>query len=108
MTIRSELNKALKVIHRVIPALRENMTSITRYVKDTREKHPNFTTGQWIDRHEENRKLALEAVGNILYLLYENPELHEVERMKEQEEKHLSREDIALLDAIVTTILENN
>lgn len=107
MSTRTDLNKVIRVIHKVIPALREEMTSITRYIKDTREKYPNFTEGQWLDRHIENRKLAVKASDNIIRLLNCNPELAEVEKMKEQEEKHLSLEDIAILDAMVTAFLEN-
>jgi uncharacterized short protein YbdD (DUF466 family) len=109
MSTKADLNKALKVIHKVIPAMRENMTSITRYVRDTKDKHPNKTMGQWIDYHEECKKLALEAVSNILVLLNTNPELHEVERMKETPEADkLSMDELAILDALVTMVLNQD
>jgi hypothetical protein len=56
------------------------MTSVTRYVKHEREKHPNLTEGQFLDRHLEYRKLANEAVDNILKCLNDNEHLSEIER----------------------------
>ena len=108
MSTKTDLDKALKVIHKVIPAMRENMTSITRYVRDTKDKHPKLTMGQWIDRHENYKKLALEAVSNILVLLNDNPELHEVERMKETPTKELTIDDLAIIDAVVTMFLNQD
>ena len=43
-----------------------NMTSITRYVRYDRSKHPNLTEGQSLDRSLEYKELAMKAVDSIL------------------------------------------
>lgn len=54
-----ELNDLLYVI-------RTNMTSITRYVRHKRDKHPTLTEGQFTNQHLKYKELAESAVSNIL------------------------------------------
>ena len=48
-----------KTVGQLAYDLRTNMTSITRFVKMEREKHPTLTDGQFLDRYLEYRQLAL-------------------------------------------------
>ena len=57
--------------------VRTNMTSITRYVRNDRSKHPNLSEGQYIDRQAEYKKLAEKAVNNILKYINEEKEIEE-------------------------------
>lgn len=68
-----------KIIGQLTYDLRSNMTSVTRFVRMEREKHPTLTDGQFLDRYMEYRQLALQAVDNILKCLNENEKLKEVE-----------------------------
>ena len=70
-----------KIVGQLTYDLRTNMTSVTRFVKTERAKHPTLTNGQFLDRYLEYRELALEAVGNILKCLNENEQLREIERI---------------------------
>lgn len=70
-----------KVVRQLTYDLRTNMTSVTRFVKMKREKHPTLTDGQFLDRYLEYRQLALQAVENILKCLNDNEELREIERI---------------------------
>lgn len=70
-----------KIVGQLTYDLRTNMTSVTRFVRMKREKHPTLTDGQFLDRYLEYRELALEAVDNILKCLNENKELREIERI---------------------------
>lgn len=70
-----------KIVGQLTYDLRTNMTSVTRFVRMERAKHPTLTDGQFLDRYLEYRELALEAVGNILKCLNENEKLSEIERI---------------------------
>ena len=70
-----------KTVGQLAYDLRTNMTSITRFVKMEREKHPTLTDGQFLDRYLEYRQLALQAVDNILKCLNDNEKLREIERI---------------------------
>lgn len=70
-----------KIVGQLTYDLRTNMTSVTRFVRMERTKHPTLTDGQFLDRYLEYRKLALEAVNNILKCLNENEQLSEIERI---------------------------
>lgn len=70
-----------KIVGQLTYDLRTNMTSITRFVRMERAKHPTLTDGQFLDRYLEYRELALEAVGNILKCLNDNEKLREIERI---------------------------
>lgn len=70
-----------KTIRQLTYDLRTNMTSVTRYVKMDRKKHPTLTEGQYLDRFLEYRELALIAVENILKCLNDNDKLREIERL---------------------------
>lgn len=69
-----------KIVEQLTYDLRTNMTSVTRFVRMEREKHPTLTDGQFLDRYLEYRRLALQAVDNILECLNNNKKLREVER----------------------------
>lgn len=68
-----------KVVGQLTYDLRNNMTSVTRFVRMEKEKHPTLTEGQYLDRYLEYRQLALQAVDNILECLNNNEKLREVE-----------------------------
>ena len=68
-----------KIVGQLAFDLRSNMTSVTRFVRMEREEHPTLTDGQYLDRYLEYRRLALQAVDNILKCLNENEKLREVE-----------------------------
>jgi hypothetical protein len=70
-----------KTVGQLAYDLRTNMTSVTRFVKMEREKHPTLTDGQFLDRYLEYRQLALQAVDNILKCLNDNEKLREIERI---------------------------
>ena len=70
-----------KIVGQLVYDLRTNMTSVTRFVKMERNKHPTLTDGQFLDRYLEYRKLALQAVDNILKCLNENDELRLIENI---------------------------
>lgn len=70
-----------KIVGQLTYDLRTNMTSVTRFVRMERAKHPTLTDGQFLDRYLEYRELALEAVGNILKCLNENEKLREIENI---------------------------
>lgn len=70
-----------KIVGQLTYDLRTNMTSVTRFVRMERAKHPTLTDGQFLDRYLEYRQLALRAVDNILKCLNDNEQLREVERI---------------------------
>lgn len=70
-----------KIVGQLTYDLRTNMTSVTRFVKMERNKHPALTDGQFLDRYLEYRQLALQAVDNILKCLNDNEKLREIERI---------------------------
>ena len=70
-----------KIVGQLTYDLRTNMTSVTRFVKMERSKHPTLTDGQFLDRYLEYRELALQAVDNILKCLNNNEKLSEIERI---------------------------
>ena len=70
-----------KIVGQLTYDLRSNMTSVTRFVKMEREKHPTLTDGQFLDRYLEYRQLALQAVDNILKCLNNNEKLREIENV---------------------------
>ena len=70
-----------KTVGQLTYDLRTNMTSVTRFVRMERTKHPTLTDGQFLDRYLEYRELALQAVDNILKCLNENEQLSEIERI---------------------------
>lgn len=70
-----------KVVGRLTYDLRSNMTSVTRFVRMERDKHPTLTDGQFLDRYLENKQLALQAVDNILQCLNDNEKLREIENI---------------------------
>ena len=82
MSRDKQIEEILKVVNQLTFDLRTNMTSITRYVKHEREKHPSLTEGQFIDRHLKYKELANEAVDNILKCLNDNEELRQIEGMR--------------------------
>lgn len=55
-----------KQLYDLLFIIRQEMTSITRYVRYDRSKHPNLTEGQSLDRSLEYKALAMKAVDNIL------------------------------------------
>ncbi len=82
-----------KIIGQLTYDLRSNMTSVTRFVRMEREKHPTLTDGQFLDRYLEYRQLALQAVDNILKCLNENEKLREVEKEYVLDERRVNDED---------------
>lgn len=74
-----DVKEMSKVVGQLTYDLRTNMTSVTRFVRMEREKHPTLTEGQYLDRYLEYRQLALQAVDNILECLNNNEKLREVE-----------------------------
>ena len=78
-----------KVVGQLTYDLRTNMTSVTRFVRMEKEKHPTLTEGQYLDRYLEYKKLALEAVENILKCLNDNEKLREVERAAYEKENDM-------------------
>lgn len=68
-----------KIVGQLTYDLRTNMTSVTRFVRMEREKHPTLTEGQYLDRYLKYKQLALQAVDNILRCLNDNEKLREVE-----------------------------
>ncbi len=49
--------------------IRQEMTSITRYVRCSKEKYPKLTEGQFIDRQLEYKALAEHSVEKILNII---------------------------------------
>ena len=84
-----------KVVNRLAFDLRQNMTSVTRYVRHERAKHPNLTEGQFIDRHLQYRELALVAVDNILKCLNENDKLREIEKISVEDNGYRKASEVA-------------
>ena len=70
-----------KIVGNLTFDLRTNMTSVTRFVRMERVKHPTLTDGQFLDRYLEYRQLALQAVDNILKCLNENEKLRSIENI---------------------------
>lgn len=70
-----------KIVGQLTYDLRTNMTSVTRFVRMERARHPTLTDGQFVDRYIEYRQLALQAVDNILKCLNDNEQLSEIERI---------------------------
>ena len=95
MTRDKQIEEMAKVVNRLTFDLRQNMTSVTRYVRHERAKHPNLTEGQFIDRHLEYRELALVAVDNILKCLNENDKLREIEKMSVEDNGYRKSTDVA-------------
>lgn len=58
--------KAAIALKELLYEIRTNMTPITRYIRNSKEKHPSITLGQYIDRQAEYHKDALIAVDKIL------------------------------------------
>lgn len=75
-----DVKEMSKIIGQLTYDLRSNMTSVTRFVRMEREEHPTLTDGQFLDRYLEYKRLALQAVDNILKCLNENEKLREVEK----------------------------
>ena len=98
--------KPNEALVKLLPALRENMTSITRYVKDDYSKHPNLTPGQWLDRNLKNKDLALEAVANILLLINENHDIRLAEKEAVEEVKIIRTIEKLLDDSCLMTKIE--
>ena len=95
--------KPNEALVKLLPAIRENMTSITRYVKDDYSKHTNLTPGQWLDRNLKNKDLALEAVANILTLINETHEIRLAEKEAVEEVKIIKTIEKLLDDAGLMT-----
>lgn len=93
--MNKHIEEMAKVVNRLAFDLRQNMTSVTRYVRHERAKHPNLTEGQFIDRHLEYRDLALVAVDNILKCLNENDKLREIEKMSVEDNGYRKSADVA-------------
>ena len=70
-----------KIVGQLTYDLRTNMTSVTRFVKMERSKHPTLTDGQFLDRYLKYRQLALQAVDNILSCLNDNEQIREIENI---------------------------
>ncbi len=70
-----------KIVWQLTYDLRTNMTSVTRFVRMEREKHPTLTEGQYLDRYLKYKQLALQAVDNILKCLNDNDELRKIENI---------------------------
>lgn len=79
MSKEKQIEEMQKVIRQLTFDLRTNMTSVTRFVKMEKEKHPTLTEGQFLDRYLEYRRLALLAVDNILKCLNDNEHLKRIE-----------------------------
>ena len=79
---REALKKIAMAVNTLIFDLRTNMTSVSRYVRDNREKHPTLTEGQFIDRNLEYKRLAEQAVDNILSCLDSNEYLRSEEGLE--------------------------
>lgn len=56
----------IKQLQELLYVIRENMTSITRYVKFERKDHDTLSGFEFVNRHLEYRQLAIKAVDNIL------------------------------------------
>lgn len=82
------IEEIMGVLLKLTYDLRTNMTSITRYVRHERSKHPTLTEGQFLDRHLEYKELANVAVGNILKCINDNEELRKIENMCFKEIHH--------------------
>lgn len=80
-----EIEEMAKEIARVLFEIRQDMTSVIRYIRHElnkeKELYSNFTLGQFIDRHLKYRQLADETSRNILKNLNENDKLKEVENL---------------------------
>lgn len=83
-----QIEEMAKVIKQLAFDLRTNMTSITRYVRHERSKHPTLTEGQFIDRHMEYKELADKAVDNILKCLNDNEALSAIERLQSETKQY--------------------
>lgn len=79
---REALELVAKAFNKLIFDLRTNMTSVSRYVRDSREKHPTLTEGQFVDRNLEYKRLAEKAVNNILACLDSNEYLRSAEGLE--------------------------
>lgn len=79
---REALENVAAAINKLIFDLRTNMTSVSRYVRDSREKHPTLTEGQFVDRNLEYKRLAEQAVDNILSCLDSNEYLRRAEGLE--------------------------
>lgn len=67
------------IVRRLAFDIRTNMTSITRYVRH--DDKACLNKKEYEERHEEYRRLADDAVNNILKCINENAELHEIEQV---------------------------
>lgn len=76
----AEIEFIKKIVGNLTYNLRNNMTSVTRYVKHKKENKPKHLKMQYFNqKHIEYQELAEKAVNNILKCLNENQELRIVE-----------------------------
>ena len=76
---REALEIVATAVNKLIFDLRTNMTSVSRYVRDSQEKHPTLTVGEFVDRNLKYKRLAEQAVDNILLCLDRNEYLRRAE-----------------------------
>lgn len=93
--------------------LRTYMTSVTRYVRHNRQEHPTLTDGQFLDKNQEYRALALEAVDNILKRINKDDEINGLLRdaLKKQDGSASERlpvsKDEAQMKAVLVDVLKS-
>ena len=77
------IQEMAKEIARVLFEIRQDMTSVIRYIRHefNKELFPNSSIGEFIDRHLKYRELANETSKNILKNLNENNKLKEIESL---------------------------
>lgn len=77
------IEQMAKEIVRVLFEIRQDMTSVVRYIRHdcNKDLHPNLSMGELVDRHLKYKKLATETANNILKNLYKNNKLKEIESL---------------------------
>ena len=85
MDKQKQIEEMAKEIVRVLFEIRQDMTSVIRYIRHDvnkeKELYSNFTLGRFVDRHLKYRQLADETSRNILKNLNENHKLKEIENL---------------------------
>lgn len=77
---QAEIESIKKIVGELTYHLRNDMTSVTRYVKHKKENKPKHLKMQYFNqKHIEYQELAEKAVNNILKYLNENQKLRIVE-----------------------------
>lgn len=92
--IYRQFEEVVKLLQTLVFDLRQNMTSVTRYVKHTKANKPNHIKMEVFNRrHVEYQALAEQAVNNILDCLNNNERLREFESIKFLNAECLSSEN---------------